>query len=293
MAYAKICFVKINKATGKIKGKPKVAPVGFSATMVWLSCFGLSCLVPLWREDKETSSALFFTPLFAFIFGAIAIANPPSGIISGIVTVILYIISAFFLGIYIVYAFCYNAIYIKSLIKDGYVVVATTAVEDVAHAEISYLNKKLNLTLPLSASFKEANAIYRKKGWKGWREWNEWLANHKESPQGRSEKHDYTHQQSGKSYESNRTRDEKREDDRQQSPKPKAKSEYDYYAILGIEKTADLTAIKSAYREMAKRYHPDTVKNNKWAEARFKEIQEAYEVLKDSKKRADYDRSLG
>lgn len=62
----------------------------------------------------------------------------------------------------------------------------------------------------------------------------------------------------------------------------------DYYAILGVERTADDSAIKSAYRKLAKEFHPDTNKAP-GAEARFKEIGEAHDVLKDPQKRAQYD----
>jgi molecular chaperone DnaJ len=63
----------------------------------------------------------------------------------------------------------------------------------------------------------------------------------------------------------------------------------DYYEILGVEKTADGTTIKSAYRRLAMKYHPDRNKGNKDAEARFKEAAEAYEVLSDPQKRQRYD----
>ncbi|MFH1049813.1 MAG: J domain-containing protein [bacterium] len=63
----------------------------------------------------------------------------------------------------------------------------------------------------------------------------------------------------------------------------------DYYKILGVSKTASADEIKKAYRKLALKYHPDKNKENKEAEAKFKEISEAYEVLKDSEKRAKYD----
>ncbi len=62
----------------------------------------------------------------------------------------------------------------------------------------------------------------------------------------------------------------------------------DYYKILGVERSADADAIKASYRKMARKYHPD-VSKEKDAEDRFKDLQEAYEVLKDSEKRAAYD----
>ncbi|MCH5184896.1 MAG: molecular chaperone DnaJ [Oscillospiraceae bacterium] len=64
----------------------------------------------------------------------------------------------------------------------------------------------------------------------------------------------------------------------------------DYYEVLGINKNADDAEIKKAYRKAAKKYHPDFNPDNKEAEAKFKEINEAYEVLSDSGKRARYDK---
>lgn len=63
----------------------------------------------------------------------------------------------------------------------------------------------------------------------------------------------------------------------------------DFYAILGVDASADDATIKSAYRKLAKEFHPDTNKTP-GAEARFKEIGEAYDTLKDPHKRAAYDR---
>lgn len=63
----------------------------------------------------------------------------------------------------------------------------------------------------------------------------------------------------------------------------------DYYEILGVAKSANDDEIKSAYRKLALKYHPDRNKGNAEAEEKFKEATEAYEVLRDSKKRAQYD----
>jgi curved DNA-binding protein len=64
----------------------------------------------------------------------------------------------------------------------------------------------------------------------------------------------------------------------------------DYYKILGVERGASEAEIKKAFRKLAKQYHPDRNPDNPQAEARFKEINEAHEVLTDPKKRATYDR---
>ena len=63
----------------------------------------------------------------------------------------------------------------------------------------------------------------------------------------------------------------------------------DYYKILGVDKKADEATIKKAYRKLAKKYHPDTNPNNKASEEKFKEANEAYEVLSDKEKRIKYD----
>jgi len=64
----------------------------------------------------------------------------------------------------------------------------------------------------------------------------------------------------------------------------------DYYELLGVTRECDEKTLKSAFRKLAMQYHPDRNPDNKEAEQRFKEIGEAYEVLKDPQKRAAYDR---
>ena len=63
----------------------------------------------------------------------------------------------------------------------------------------------------------------------------------------------------------------------------------DYYAILGLNKTVSADEIKKTFRKLARKYHPDMNPGNKEAEARFKEVNEAYEVLSDPEKRKKYD----
>ncbi len=63
-----------------------------------------------------------------------------------------------------------------------------------------------------------------------------------------------------------------------------------YYEVLGVQKGAAATELKSSYRKMAMECHPDRNPGDHTAEVRFKEISEAYDVLKDDQKRAAYDR---
>ncbi|MCR4650101.1 MAG: molecular chaperone DnaJ [Lachnospiraceae bacterium] len=68
-----------------------------------------------------------------------------------------------------------------------------------------------------------------------------------------------------------------------------AESKRDYYEVLGVDKSADEAALKKAYRTLAKKYHPDMNPDNPEAEAKFKEVSEAYAVLSDPEKRSRYD----
>ncbi|NNM06882.1 MAG: DnaJ domain-containing protein, partial [Gemmatimonadetes bacterium] len=64
----------------------------------------------------------------------------------------------------------------------------------------------------------------------------------------------------------------------------------DYYDRLGVGRDASTEDVKKAYRKLALKYHPDRNEGSKEAEARFKEVTEAYEVLRDPEKRTTYDR---
>src|SRR5204863_10058849 len=63
----------------------------------------------------------------------------------------------------------------------------------------------------------------------------------------------------------------------------------DYYEVLGVARSASDADIKKAFRKLAREYHPDVAKNKKQAEEKFKEINEAYDVLGDPSKRKKYD----
>src|SRR5690349_22088647 len=63
----------------------------------------------------------------------------------------------------------------------------------------------------------------------------------------------------------------------------------DYYELLGVPRKASVKDIRTAFRKLARKYHPDLNPGDKAAEEKFKQIQEAYDVLSDSKKRQMYD----
>ncbi|MCL2593204.1 MAG: DnaJ domain-containing protein [Defluviitaleaceae bacterium] len=66
----------------------------------------------------------------------------------------------------------------------------------------------------------------------------------------------------------------------------------DYYKVLQVKNTAAVEEIKASYRKLAKKFHPDANPNNKQAEEVFKKISEAYDVLSDEAKKAEYDRKM-
>ena len=68
-----------------------------------------------------------------------------------------------------------------------------------------------------------------------------------------------------------------------------AESKRDYYEVLGVSKDADEATLKKAYRQVAKKYHPDMNPGDAEAEKKFKEASEAYAVLSDPEKRRQYD----
>src|SRR2546430_9735931 len=63
----------------------------------------------------------------------------------------------------------------------------------------------------------------------------------------------------------------------------------DYYEVLGVPRKASVKEIRAAFRKLARKYHPDLNPGDKAAEEKFKQVQEAYDVLSDSKKRQMYD----
>ena len=72
-------------------------------------------------------------------------------------------------------------------------------------------------------------------------------------------------------------------------PKGGGMAKADYYDQLGVDRSANAAELKSAYRKLAKKYHPDVNPGDAAAEQKFKDVSEAYEVLKDEQSRAAYD----
>src|SRR5580700_12310723 len=70
---------------------------------------------------------------------------------------------------------------------------------------------------------------------------------------------------------------------------PASMAKRDYYDVLGIPRSASPDEVKSAFRKMARKFHPDATKNDPKSTERFKEAQEAYEILSDQGKRKNYD----
>ena len=66
----------------------------------------------------------------------------------------------------------------------------------------------------------------------------------------------------------------------------------DYFQVLGVDRGADVDTVKRAFRKLARKYHPDVNPGDKTAEAKFKEVSEAYEVLSDPEKRQRYEQNM-